>query len=119
MPRPDRAEAERRGRRAETLAAWYLRVQGWRILGMRVKTPVGEVDLVARRGKVLAFVEVKARATMAAAEISLDRRRLRRVADAANLLLPRFLDDADTVRIDAIYVVPGRLPLHLPDVWHG
>lgn len=119
MPRPDRAEAERRGRRAEAFAAWYLRLKGWRILGTRVRTPVGEVDLVARRGKVLAFIEVKARATMQAAEISLDRQRLRRVADAANLLLPRFLKDADTVRIDALYVVPGRWPRHLPDVWHG
>ena len=115
----DRAEAERRGRRAEAIADWYLRCKGWRILGMRVKTRVGEVDLVARRGKVLAFVEVKARSTIAAAEISLDRQRLRRVADAANLLLARFLGDADTVRIDAIYIVPRHLPRHLPDVWHG
>jgi putative endonuclease len=119
MPRPDRAEAERRGRRAEELAAWYLRSKGWRILGQRVKTPVGEVDLVARRGAVLAFVEVKARATRAAAEQSLDRERLRRVAAAAELLLPRFIGDADTVRIDVIYMVPGRLPQHLVDVWQG
>lgn len=84
-----------------------------------MKTPVGEVDLVARRGKVLAFVEVKSRATMTAAEISLDQHRLRRVANAANLLLTRFLKDADTVRIDAVYIVPGRLPVHLPDVWQG
>jgi len=117
--RADRAEAERRGRKAEVLAAWYLRAKGWTILGTRVRTRVGEVDLVARRGKTLAFVEVKSRATMAAAEISLDRHRLRRVADAANLLLPRFLGDADTVRIDAIYIVPGSWPKHLPDVWHG
>jgi putative endonuclease len=84
-----------------------------------VKTKVGEVDLVARRGKVLAFVEVKQRATDEAADWSLDRYRLRRVADAANLLLARFQGDADTVRIDAIYIVPRRLPRHLIDVWHG
>lgn len=89
------------------------------MLGQRLRTPVGEVDLVVRRGKVLAFVEVKTRATMESAEWSLDRHRLRRVADAANLLLPRFLKDAETVRIDAVYIVPGRWPLHLPDVWHG
>jgi putative endonuclease len=86
---------------------------------MRLKTRVGEVDLVARRGKVLAFVEVKSRATMAQAEWSLDRYRLRRVADAASLLLPRFQKDAEEVRIDAIYIVPGRWPQHLPNVWHG
>jgi putative endonuclease len=68
---------------------------------------------------VLAFVEVKARATMAQAELSLDRHRLRRVVDAASLLLPRFQTDAEVVRIDAIYIVPRRWPKHLPDVWHG
>ena len=68
---------------------------------------------------MLAFIEVKSRATMEAAEISLDRYRLRRVADAAALLLPRFQEDAETIRIDAIYIVPGRWPRHLPDVWHG
>lgn len=101
------------------MAATYLRLKGWSILGTRVKTKVGEVDLVARRGSVLAFVEVKARATDEAADWSLDRNRLRRVADAANLLLPRFLGDADTVRIDAIFIVPWRKPRHLVDVWHG
>jgi putative endonuclease len=119
LARADRAEAERRGRRAEALAALYLRCKGWRILGSRLKTRVGEVDLVARRGKVLAFVEVKSRATMAQAEISLDQHRLRRVADAASLLLPRFQKDAEVVRIDAIYIVPGCLPRHLQNVWQG
>jgi putative endonuclease len=89
------------------------------VLGQRVRTPVGEVDLIARRGKVLALVEVKARATRAAAEISLDHNRLRRVAAAAELLVPRFLGDAEEVRIDVIHIVPGRLPNHLKDVWQG
>jgi putative endonuclease len=96
-----------------------LRCKGWRILGERVRTPVGEVDLVAHRGKVLAFVEVKARATRAAAEQSLDRNRLRRVAAAAELLMSRFLGEAEEVRIDVIHIVPGQLPNHLKDVWQG
>ncbi len=101
------------------MAAWFLRVKGWTILGERVRTPVGEVDLVARRGNVLAFIEVKARATREAVEISLDQRRLQRVAAASELLVPRFLGDADTVRIDVIHIVPGHLPRHLVDVWQG
>ena len=75
-----RQRAERGGRRAERLAAWWLRLKGWRILAIRARTPVGEVDLVARRGRMLAFIEVKARATEAEAELALDDYRLRRVA---------------------------------------
>src|SRR5207342_3532214 len=83
----NRRAAERGGRRAERLAAWWLRLKGWRILAIRARTPVGEVDLVARRGRVLAFVEVKARATEADAAIALDDWRLRRVARAAEALM--------------------------------
>jgi putative endonuclease len=114
-----RARAERGGRRAETLAAWWLRLAGWTILGRRVRTPVGEVDLVARRGRILAFVEVKARASRAEADFSLDDYRLRRVAAAAEALAHRYARVGDDVRIDAVYIVPGRLPRHLPNVWRG
>jgi Predicted endonuclease distantly related to archaeal Holliday junction resolvase len=57
----DRHSAEKRGRGAETLAAMYLRLHGWSILERRARVPGGEVDIVARRGRTLAFVEVKAR----------------------------------------------------------
>ena len=114
-----RQKAERRGRGAETLACWYLRLMGWRILARRARVPGGEVDIVARRGRTLAFIEVKARATAEAAAFSLDRYRLRRVAVAAERLAPRFMRDGDDVRIDAVFVVPGKLPRHLADVWQG
>ena len=65
--RADRRLAERRGRRAETLAAWYLRLKGYRILARRYRTPVGEIDLIVRRGRLVAFVEVKRRPTEAEA----------------------------------------------------
>ena len=74
-----RRKAEQGGRRAERLAAWWLRLKGWHILAMRARTPVGEIDLIARRGRTLAFIEVKARATEAGAAIALDEYRLRRV----------------------------------------
>jgi len=79
----------------------------------------GEVDLVARRGKLVAFVEVKQRATVDAAGIALDRHRLRRVAIAAEQLAARYARPGDDIRIDAIFIVPGRFPVHLADVWQG
>lgn len=115
----NRQLAESRGRRAETLAAWWLRLRGWRILARRARVPGGEVDLIARRGRVLAFVEVKQRGTSEAADWSLDQYRLRRVAVAAERLTPRYAREGDEVRIDALFIVPRRLPRHLPNVWHG
>jgi len=111
--------AEQRGRRAETIAAWWLRLHGWSILAKRARVAGGEVDLVARRGHTLAFVEVKQRATAEAAAWSLDHYRLRRVAVAAERLAVRYLRPGDVMRIDAIFLVPGRLPRHLPNVWTG
>lgn len=111
--------AEQGGRRAERLAAWWLRLKGWRILALRVRTPVGEVDLIARRGRTLAFVEVKARASEAASAIALDDYRLRRVARAAQALAPRYARADDEIRIDALFIVPGRLPRHLVNVWQA
>ena len=115
----NRPLAEQRGRGAETLAGWYLRLRGWRSLARRARVPGGEVDIVARRGRTLAFVEVKARANDASAALALDEWRLRRVAVAAERLAPRFMRDGDDVRIDALFVVPRRWPRHLANVWQG
>lgn len=114
-----RQQAEVRGRRAELLAALWLRLHGWRILAQRVRVPGGEVDLIARRRRTLAFVEVKARASEAAAGIALDAYRLRRVAAAAERLAARYAREGDDIRIDAVFIVPGRLPRHVPNVWQG
>jgi putative endonuclease len=115
----NRQQAERRGRGAETLACWYLRLKGWRILARRARVPGGEVDIVARRGRTLAFVEVKARATEDAAALALDDWRLRRVAVAAERLAPRYMRDGDDLRVDALFIVPRRWPRHLANVWQG
>ena len=114
-----RQQAEKRGRGAETIAAMYLRMHGWRILARRARVPGGEVDIVAKRGRTLAFVEVKARGTDDAAAFALDEWRLRRVAVAAERLMPRYMDGVDEVRIDAIFIVPFRWPKHLENVWQG
>jgi putative endonuclease len=114
-----RQRAERGGRRAEAVAALWLQLKGWSVLARRVRTPVGEVDLIARRGRTVAFIEVKARATAAEAALSLDQSRLRRVAAAANALAPRFVRHGDDMRIDAMFITPWRLPRHLENVWHG
>lgn len=114
-----RAAAEQRGRRAENIAAWWLRLHGWRILAQRARVPGGEVDLVARRGKTLAFVEVKNRRDRHAADLALDRNRLKRVAVAAERLAPRYGRGCDVIRIDALFIVPGHWPRHVRDVWSG
>ena len=113
----DRSAAEQRGRRGETIAAWFLRLKGWRIVGKRLKTARGEVDLVARRGTTVAFVEVKWRAWPSELDTAIDSHRLRRVAAAANALAPRFAKAGEDVRIDVLLVTPGRIPRHLINVW--
>jgi putative endonuclease len=115
----NRQQAEKRGRKAETVACWYLRLHGWRILARRVRVHGGEVDIVTRRGRTLAFVEVKARSSQEAAGLALDQWRLRMVAAAAALLASRYGRTGDDVRIDAVLVVPGRWPRHLPNIWQG
>lgn len=114
-----REQAERRGRRSEALAAWYLRLKGWRILARRVKTPRGEVDLVARRGRMVAFVEVKWRRTAAELDIAIDHHRLRRVAAAAEAIAPRYVRSGDDMRIDVLLLAPRRFPRHIVNAWMG
>ena len=77
------------------------------------------MDIVARRGRTLAFIEVKARGTEDAAAFALDHWRLRRVVAAAERLAPRYMREGDDVRIDALYIVPRRWPKHLVNIWQG
>jgi putative endonuclease len=116
---PARLAAEKRGRQGERLAGWWLRLKGWSIVARRVRTPAGEVDLVARRGSMVAFVEVKSRKTGQALDESIDERCLARVAAAAESLAATYLKPGDDMRIDVILLAPGRAPRHLENVWHG
>jgi putative endonuclease len=109
---------ERAGRAAEALAAWLLRLRGYRILARRHATPVGEIDLVARRGDLVVFVEVKRRPRIGSALEALLPRQQRRIARAAAFYLqrrPRLAGCA--VRFDLVAVAPWRLPRHVADVW--
>ena len=112
-----RAAAEARGRTAERRAAWWLRLHGWRIVGERLRVSAGEVDLVARRGRTLAFIEVKWRERAEDLDLAIDERRLRRVAAAAAMLAPRLARPTDDIRIDVMLLAPKRLPRHLVHVW--
>ncbi len=117
---PDKRQAaEARGRKGEAKAALYLRLKGWRIIAARARTPVGEVDIIAHRGRTVAFVEVKTRATKADLDLAVDAFRLRRVAAAAEQLFHQYLGIADEFRIDVILVAPRSMPRHLENVWHG
>ncbi len=110
-----RRSAERRGRRAETLAAWLLRLKGYRILARRTRTPVGEIDIIARRGRLVAFVEVKQRPSEAEAVQAVTAAGRRRIARAASLWLAGHpAASALDLRFDVVICVPGRLPRHIP-----
>ena len=117
-PSAKRRRADRAGRFAETLCALSLRLRGYRILARRFRTPVGELDIVARRGSALAFVEVKARATLALAAESIAARQRLRVERAAGAYLASHpaLSRLDA-RFDAMLVAPWRWPRHLRDAW--
>ena len=115
----ERRRAEAAGRRGERIAGWWLRLKGWRILDRRVRTPAGEVDLVARRGNLVAFVEVKARASAAELDHAIDERRLSRVAAAAEFLMPRYAGPGDDIRVDVVLLAPGTRPRHIENAWIG
>ena len=114
------AAARLAGRRSEVLAAIWLMLKGYRILGFRLKTPQGEIDLLALRGQVLAVVEVKRRRTLLEAmeAVGVDQRqRLRRAGATLASRRPRLQNIA--VRLDLVALAPGRLPRHRPDAWNG
>jgi putative endonuclease len=114
-PSPERVAAFRVGLSAESRAAIFLWAKGYRIAARRWKSPVGEIDIVARRGRLLVFVEVKARASIDAAAFSLTDRQKLRIVAAAHAWLARHPDDGGrNIRFDAILVAPRRLPRHIP-----
>lgn len=115
-----RRGSERAGRLAEAVAAWHLRLRGFRILARRYATAVGEVDLIARRGDLLLFVEVKRRGRADDALAALLPEQQARIARAAAAFLQRRPDLARCrIRFDLLALAPWRLPRQVRDVWRG
>lgn len=111
---PHRQIAFRFGLSAESRAAAYLVAKGYRIRARRFRSPVGEIDIVARRRGVLVFVEVKARESFDAAAEAVGKRQQNRIVAAAQAWLAAHPEDAlSDMRFDVVLVVPGRLPRHL------
>ncbi len=102
---------------AETRAAWWLRLKGYRILAVRYRGGGGEIDLVIRRRRTVAFVEVKARPALDAANLSLTPAKMRKVGRAARAWLTQHPQPPDMVlRLDSVAVAPGHVPRHTQNV---
>jgi len=119
MADPRKLAAEKRGRRSETWAALLLRLKGYRILGRRVRTHAGEIDLIARAPSgLVCFIEVKARGDEGAAIESVGQRQQSRIARAAALYVagkPALRDKG--MRFDIVTVSPRAWPRHIRDAW--
>jgi putative endonuclease len=117
---PKRLRARRRGRIAEHLCRWHLRLRGWRILACDWRCPAGEIDILARRRDVLAVIEVKSRPDFATGATALSPRQRRRIARAAEAFLLMRPDlAAMAIRFDVMVVEPRRLPRHLAGAWRS
>ena len=118
MDKNVRLKAYRRGYRAEWLAALSMMLKGFRIAARRFKTPVGEVDLIARKNNLIVFIEVKARADTQAALDSVSRSSQRRIEATGEWWISKQKDGAQlNWRFDIITVAPWRWPVHFEDVW--
>jgi len=113
-----RRKALRRGSAAEYIAAIFLMLKGYRILAMRYKTKLGEMDIIARKGDLAVFVEVKARADEMGAVDAVSYASQKRIRAASDLWLARQRDYARlSQRYDIVAILPGKLPRHFPDAF--
>lgn len=113
-----RRAAYRKGRGAESTAAVLLRLKGYRIIARGYRCPAGEIDIIARRGPILAAVEVKARPTIAAAAEAIGPQQRRRITRAMSNFVAHQPDGSTCdIRFDAILISPWRRPRHIMDAW--
>ncbi len=112
-----RQVAEISGRAAENRAAEWLEAKGWEILDRRRKTKRGEIDLVARDGDAIVFVEVKWRRSAEQLDLAIDEYRLRRVAAAAEAVAHEYAVNGEDLRVDVLLLAPGHEPRHIVNAW--
>ncbi len=117
---PKRIKAYRSGHHGEWWAALALMLKGYRIVARRFRTPLGEIDLVARRGSLVLIVEVKRRSSLDAAMEAVGPQAQRRIAGSADLWLSRQKDAGRlSLRFDLVAVLPRRWPVHVPNLFSG
>lgn len=121
MGRKERGlRAYKAGLRAETLAAFWLMAKGYRVIARREKTKAGEIDLIVRRGRVVAFIEVKARGDVESAARALSAMQRERLMRAASLFLAQRPSlQALDMRFDMMLIAPHRWPRHISDAWQA
>jgi len=118
MKSDKRRRAEGRGQRGETIAAWLLRLKGYRIIARGMRNSMGEIDIIAKRRHILAFIEVKTRGTLDEALNAVSLRQRQRIERAAigYMGIRKDLDKLD-IRFDVIAVLPKTWPRHVTDAW--
>lgn len=103
---------------AERMSIWLLRFKGYKVLETRYKTKMGEVDIIASRGRKIVFIEVKARPDLKRGLECISSKQRERIYHAAQIFLSRNpKKDFNQLRFDVMVVVPWRLPYHLEDAW--
>ena len=118
MSLSERQRREKLGRRAENLAALYLRLKGYRILSRRFKCKAGEIDIIARKKNLIIFIEVKARKSLAEARGSISASSKNRISHAANIFLAQAKNlQGLGVRFDAVFVLPRFNVVHEKSFW--
>ena len=121
MPKPSwsRRAAELRGRWAEILAGAFLMCKGYRLLAHRARTPYGEVDLAALKGRALVIIEVKARKSRGAALEAVGQQQRQRLMHAAAFLAARWRLQNRPIRLDIVLILPRSWPVHVRDAWRA
>ena len=112
-----RVIADRKGREGEAQAAQWLMSQGFEVVGERIKTKLGEIDLIARRPGLVVFVEVKWRRKPTDLDRAIDERRLARVAAAVEIVAHEYATGGEDIRIDVLLLAPGSRPRHIENAW--